>query len=301
MLKAWMKYLILSFLIENIYLYIGGYVFFILYVIFLSLPFISLLGMLWMKASLKYSLIDGILSIDSKSIFPFMYISASYELENIFSNTKIQNSFINTLGGKKHYEIPLHEPQIGKYRCQKIHIKVYDGLMLFAKSLDVLKDTHYLIPVANKQVTYQVKELSLKQKKESYLEDQHEVIPYKPGDQLKYIHHKMSHKKQMLMLRKFEHQKKQSYQIYLDLSCDVQDCEDILNVCREIIYTFDKTNIEVMWDTSVGRKTVYITHQYQLDHVFEIILSHPKTNVSCDHIETHMMIASKDGEVIVYE
>lgn len=255
MIKHWIRYLILLFMVSVLYIFYVGYVSWFLFMMTLCLPVISLLCLLlgmW-KLHISISCDDVIfmnkashikLHSHTGSIIPLACVDVVMSYHNHFTKESKQTTI--SFASEHHptqVELEMPFQTLGCIDVTITKVTCYDWLGLFHihKNINLVQTT-YVFPSIKQwsepvEMQQAIQEDEGGGKRIGYeAGETFDVHAYRPGDSLHRIHWKLSAKLDELMVREFSMNTRKATAVYFELYGSMADCEQILSH----VYSFSR-------------------------------------------------------------
>ena len=279
--SGWLSWLGLTLLNIGFFLGSDSYFFFLLCVLMLALPVLSLLALRLGKKQLSARLEhDGNrvrLVPEHRPCFPIGTLRTTFETENRFTQTHLLQHTQSVL---------TLDSEPGMVRVSVKEIRMYDCLHLFRRKLSCEAQTFVLqLPAPQPETAIErvfIDHLQAAGRKQGEWRDKHEVREYRQGDSLKWIHQKLSYKCGKLMVREFENDLRQEHDIRLELSGGITDCVQTLSRFRTFAAALlnRSARINVSWYSGEQLCRMKIFDENSLSECLVRILSHPRATIA---------------------
>lgn len=290
---------------------LGGYIFLLALLLLIVFPILSYLAMCIHASQMELYLYQKanhcLLGIKTCSFFPLAIINTEVILENSFTREiQKQGLWLFTSGGKEIDLTSFYTFQQGNCNMRIESFTYYDMLGLFKKQISWRKQVEFMI-----YPNFVDTGIVLEQKLAEYamdgygnamyrgnLEDKHEVREYIPGDKLNRIHHKLSYKLSKIMVREFAAIQQESVSIFVDFSCDLQQCGYVFSCLKDVLMTMmkQKQSVLLYWQSDEQIHDFKIESEEDIWNVIKEILMFPKAQEFHFPVsDACMWILTKDG------
>ena len=279
--SGWLSWLGLTLLNLGFFLGSDSYFFFLLCVLMLVLPALSLLALRLGKRQLSARLEhdgDHVRFVpEHRPCFPIGKLHITFETDNRFTQTHRLQCTQNAL---------TLDSEPGMINVSVKEARMYDCLHLFCRKLSCDAQTFVLqVPAPQPETAMErvfIDHMQAVSRKQGEWRDKHEVREYRQGDSLKWIHQKLSYKCGKLMVREFENDLRQEHDIRLELSGEIADCARTLSRFRTFAAALlnMSARIRVSWYSGEQLCRMEITDENDLSECLVRILSHPRAAIA---------------------
>lgn len=277
-LCSWAGYVCLLAILALSFLITNAYLLFLLIVLLLALPWLSLLIFhlsarrltvhLTKEKGVPYIEIEGVSALGSP------LIRLWFEEENCFTKQRRQQ----ILAVNKRTPYPCEAFAMGGFRICFTQLEMCDALGLFYRRKEMKQTLHYEKLPAPQPLPCLNAQLQGSARHDNGWRDTHEVREYQNGDSLRLLHHKLSYKINKPMVRIFENDVRARFTLFLDLSLSLAQCEETIALFQGAVQMLLSQGYatEVCWQDESGSHTRVLEDVQGVTACLRAILFAPK-------------------------
>lgn len=281
-LAAWIKYSCFLLFVLLLFFFTDAYVFFLLSVLLLILPLLSLLLFRLQTRQLQIELKKQGDTAQIRLHNPSSLGNPPIHLQLVLYNRFTKKNEIRFLTLKEDTGGLFQDISLGVIDVVLQQVLAKDVLGLFCKrwhseaALQLLRVPSPMTVPINHHTYLQQQKLA------GSWQDKHEVRDYQPGDSLRWIHHKLSYKSGKLMVRTFENDVRPHCMLFLDLSASFDQDETIIASYQSICAALLKAgaSVTIRWYSEERLCSCVVSDREQLNASLYRILSIPCANAA---------------------